>query len=109
MPLYNRFRQTWCPGSVFKPVIGAIGLDLGAIDPEMDYGNEGTSWQKDPSWGEYQVTTLHAYEPVNLQNALIYSDNIYFAKAALRIGGEGGWRPGLKNWDLERNCLLILS
>ena len=35
------------------------------------------------------MTTLHAYEPVNLQNALIYSDNIYFAKAALRIGGEG--------------------
>lgn len=95
MPLYNRFRQTWCPGSVFKPVIGAIGLDLGAIDPEMDYGNEGTSWQKDPSWGEYQVTTLHAYEPVNLQNALIYSDNIYFAKAALRIGGEG-LETGLK-------------
>ena len=34
------------------------------------------------------VTTLHEYEPVTLKNALIYSDNIYFAKAALRIGAE---------------------
>ena len=44
------------------------------------------SWQKDSSWGSYHVTTLHAYEPVILKNALIYSDNIYFAKAALKIG-----------------------
>ena len=34
------------------------------------------------------MTTLHAYEPVVLENALIYSDNIYFAKAALKIGAE---------------------
>ena len=86
MPLYNRFRQKLCPGSSFKPVIAAIGLDTGAIDPNEDYGNVGLSWQKDASWGNYYVTTLHAYDPVVLKNALIYSDNIYFAKAALRIG-----------------------
>lgn len=87
-PLYNRFRQVWCPGSTFKPVIGAIGLQSGAIDPTEDFGNVGLSWQKDSSWGSYFVTTLHAYEPVILENALIYSDNIYFAKAALKIGAE---------------------
>ena len=85
-PMYNRFRQVWCPGSTFKPIIAAIGLTTGAIDPDEDYGNEGLSWQKDSSWGSYYVTTLHAYEPVILKNALIYSDNIYFAKAALKIG-----------------------
>lgn len=88
MPLYNRFRQVWCPGSVFKPVIAAIGLSEGVIDPQEDYGNEGVSWQKDSSWGQYFVTTLHVYEPVNLENAMMSSDNIYFAKAALKIGGE---------------------
>lgn len=88
MPLYNRFRQTWCPGSSLKPIIAAIGLDCGAIDPDEDYGNVGLSWQKDETWGNYYVTTLHSYEPVILQNALIYSDNIYFAKAALKIGAE---------------------
>lgn len=87
-PLFNRFRQVWCPGSTFKPVTAAIGLRSGTIDPAEDYGNVGLSWQKDSSWGSYYVTTLHAYEPVVLENALIYSDNIYFAKAALKIGAE---------------------
>ena len=87
-PMYNLFRQVWCPGSTFKPVTAAVGLESGAIDPNEDYGNVGLSWQKDASWGSYYVTTLHAYEPVILENALIYSDNIYFAKAALKIGYE---------------------
>ena len=88
LPMYNRFRQVWCPGSTFKPITAAVGLESGAIDPTEDYGNEGLSWQKDASWGSYYVTTLHAYEPVILENALIYSDNIYFAKAALKIGAD---------------------
>ncbi|HIV42362.1 MAG TPA: penicillin-binding transpeptidase domain-containing protein [Candidatus Mediterraneibacter guildfordensis] len=87
-PLYNRFRQIWCPGSTFKPVIAAIGLKTGTLDPNEDFGNEGLSWQKDSSWGSYEVTTLHEYEPVIMKNALIYSDNIYFAKAALKIGAD---------------------
>ena len=87
-PLYNRFRQVWCPGSTFKPVVAGIGLKTESIDPKEDFGNEGLAWQKDSSWGSYQVTTLHEYEPVIMKNAIIYSDNIYFAKAALKIGSE---------------------
>lgn len=87
-PMYNRFRQVWCPGSAIKSITAAVGLESGAIDPTEDYGNVGLSWQKDASWGSYYVTTLHAYDPVVLENALLYSDNIYFAKAALKIGAE---------------------
>lgn len=87
-PLYNRFRQVWCPGSSFKPVTAAMGLDAGVFDAEEDFGEEGLSWKKDASWGAYEVTTLHAYRPVILKNALLYSDNIYFAKLALRIGAD---------------------
>lgn len=87
-PLYNRFRQIWAPGSTFKPITGAIGLKTGVIDANENFGSEGFSWQKDSSWGSYYVTTLHTYAPVILKNALIYSDNIYFAKTALRVGAE---------------------
>ncbi len=87
-PMYNRYRQSFCPGSTFKSITAAIGLESGAINADEDYGMEGLSWQKDASWGSYYVTTLHAYDKAVLQNALIYSDNIYFAKAALRIGAD---------------------
>ena len=42
-PMYNRFRQVWCPGSTFKPITAAVGLESGAIDPMEDYGNVGLS------------------------------------------------------------------
>ncbi|WP_252198564.1 penicillin-binding transpeptidase domain-containing protein [Clostridium sp. MCC353] len=87
-PMYNRFRQKFAPGSSFKPIIAALGMEEGAIDPNEDFGSEGLSWQKDSSWGNYYVTTLHTYQPAILENALIYSDNIYFAKAALKIGSR---------------------
>lgn len=87
-PLYNRFRQAWVPGSSFKPITAAIGLETGTVDPNEDFGNAGLKWQQDESWGSYYVTTLHETNPATLENALIYSDNIYFAKAALKIGKD---------------------
>ncbi len=88
-PLYNRFIQKYCPGSTFKPVTGAIGLTTGKIKKDEDYGYTTTSWQKDNSWGNYKITTLTAYNGAkNLLNAMIHSDNIYFAQSALKIGAE---------------------
>ena len=86
-PLYNRFKAALTPGSSFKPVTGTIGLSTQSFTADMDFGHSGLSWQKDSSWGNYQVTTLKEYSgAADLKNALIYSDNIYFAKAALKIG-----------------------
>lgn len=87
-PLYNRFLAAWVPGSVFKPITAAIGLTSGSLDPDEDVKQEGLSWQKDSGWGSYEVTTLTDYPVKNLRNALIYSDNIYFAKAAVNMGEE---------------------
>lgn len=87
-PMLNRFRAAFVPGSSFKPVIAGIGITAGALDPEEDFGAAGTSWQKDESWGSYYVTTLHATNPANLENAMVLSDNIYFARAALKIGQD---------------------
>ena len=86
-PLYNRFLQTYCPGSTFKAITGAIGLNTGKITTTDTFNYSGLSWQKDSSWGDYKVTTLTAYNGAkNLQNAMIHSDNIYFAQAVLKIG-----------------------
>ena len=88
-PLFNRFTQKYCPGSTFKPITGAIGLTTGKINESEDLGYRGTSWQKDSSWGNYHITTLTDYSgPKNLLNAIMYSDNIYFAQTALKIGAE---------------------
>ncbi len=95
-PMYNRFKASFAPGSAFKPVTAAAGLTAGAFKATDDFGHSGTSWQKNSSWGDYRVTTLKEYSAAaNVRNALVYSDNIYFAKAALKIGA-GGLADNLK-------------
>lgn len=85
-PLYNRFKATYVPGSSLKPITAALGLSIGAFAADEDFGPSGSSWKKD-NWNNFAVTTLAEYSgPANIQNALIYSDNIYFAKAAIKIG-----------------------
>ena len=86
-PLVNRFRAIWTPGSSFKPVTAAIGITEGTLDPGKNYGSE-ESWQLDESWGGYRGTTIHSASPAKLEQALIVSDNVYFAKAATALGAD---------------------
>ena len=87
-PLLNRFVSTYCPGSTFKAITGAIALDSKTITAETTFIKT-DKWQKDSSWGKNYVTTTQSYaEPSNLKNAYIYSDNIFFAQVADKIGAE---------------------
>lgn len=88
-PLYNRFQGTFTPGSTFKPITAVIGVDSGKINPSANKNITGLSWRKDSSWGDYYVTRVSDYSgESNLLNGLVYSDNIYFAQAALDIGKD---------------------
>ena len=88
-PMFARYENTWAPGSSFKPITGAVELTTNSFTANENFGSSGLSWQKDESWGDYRITTLTTYGgTANLRNALIYSDNIYFAKAALKIGSN---------------------
>lgn len=89
-PLMNRFASVYTPGSTFKAITAGIGLDTNTIRAEEAFDKaKGWKWQADDSWGDYYVTTMKEYsEPSNLRNALIHSDNIYFAQLATKIGAD---------------------
>ncbi len=88
-PMLNRFKSALCPGSTMKALTAAIGINTGIISPDDDFGHSGLRWRKDGSWGGYYVTTTKEYDgSANIENALVYSDNIYFAKAAMKIGAD---------------------
>ena len=88
-PYINRFKAVYAPGSTFKLVTGAIGLKTGSIKPEEAINIIGKQWQPNKSWGANKVTRVDDIgKPVNLKDAYIYSDNIYFAMKALNIGKD---------------------
>ena len=110
-PMFARYESTWVPGSSFKPITGAIGLTTNSFTATESFGSSTLSWQKDESWGDYKVTTLTTYGGAsNLRNALIYSDNVYFAKAAIRIGADTFAKQLLKiGFDKEMDFPISMS
>lgn len=87
-PFLNRFTKLYSPGSTFKPITAAAGLELGVSYVEKAREIKGLRWSKDSSWGSYYVTRVKDSPKVNLREALLYSDNIYFAQEALEIGAD---------------------
>ena len=107
-PMLARYLQKYCPGSTFKPLTGAIGLSTNSLSTEDTFSYNGLSWKK-YNWGEFDITTLTAYSgPKNLKNALIHSDNIYFAQATLQIG-KNNFINGLKKLKFGEEIDFVLS
>ncbi len=88
-PLLNKFQITTSPGSTQKILTAMIGLNNKTLDDKTSYKINGKGWQKDKSWGDYNVTR---YEVVNgdidLKQAIESSDNIFFARVALELGSK---------------------
>lgn len=89
-PLLNRFYNRFSPGSTMKAVTAAIGLENDTLNPEDTVDVSGHEWQPDDSdWGSYHVRRVtDPNGAVDLFDAMAYSDNIYFAQAALALGEE---------------------
>ncbi len=102
LPFLNRFTNRYAPGSTLKTLTAAIGLDNGTTTPTKTHEIKGLQWQKDKSWGSYYITRLHDdVSTVNYVDALIYSDNIFFAKEALDMG-EKKLRDGLNQFAFNK-------
>lgn len=87
-PFVNRFTATFAPGSVIKPVVGAIGLNNKVITHDEKITIEGLTWKKD-NWEDFHVTRVSTSKgPVTLEDALVRSDNIYFAMKADEMGND---------------------
>ncbi|HCT8107259.1 TPA: penicillin-binding transpeptidase domain-containing protein [Enterococcus faecium] len=108
-PFISRFATGYAPGSTFKIITAAIGLDNGTIDPNEVLTINGLKWQKDSSWGSFQTTRVSSdVSQVDLKTALIYSDNIYAAQETLKMG-EKKFRTGLDKFIFGEDLDLPIS
>jgi len=72
-----------------KLITASIGLDENVLNSNDTFDIKGLNWQKSSDWGEYYVTRVKdPKKPVNLYDATKYSDNIYFADLAIKIGKD---------------------
>lgn len=84
----NRANNLYSPGSTMKLITASVGIENKAIDPNEKMKIEGLNWQKSSSWGNYKVTRVKDVSSVNLYDAVVNSDNIYFADKAIKLGSE---------------------
>ena len=86
-PLIKRVAQgLYPPGSTFKVITAAAALESG-LDPKAKVRVD-DPFQADPSWGSYRVrSSSQAHGDFDLSLAMQRSENIYFAKVGLQIGG----------------------
>lgn len=108
-PFLRRYENAIVPGSTFKPITAAIGLKSGKLNPDNELKIVGESWQKDSSWGKYSVTRVNkSDEAVNLLDAFVRSDNIYFAQTALSIQKDD-FLKGAKDFGIGEKMPFILN
>ncbi len=92
-PLFNRATQgLYPPGSTVKPLVALMAFDEGKFSLNTEFTGEIVKRQWMPTvngWVYPAITRATDYlPPYNMRNAIIHSDNIYFANVALTCGWE---------------------
>lgn len=95
-PLLNRAcNGQYPPGSIIKPLMGGMGLETGTVTVDTPFTGtiKDNRWYPGTSWKYGLITRYKSYEgPVNMTNAIMYSDNIYFAWMGLEAGADNMMR-----------------
>ncbi|TGB01204.1 penicillin-binding transpeptidase domain-containing protein [Halobacillus salinus] len=84
----NKFNKTYSPGSTFKPITASIGLETGAITPGEELTINGREYRADAGYKVVRVPGAAVDNQVDVRDALVRSDNIFFARKAVQIGAE---------------------
>lgn len=92
-PLFNRcITGRYPPGSIVKPFTALAAMEGGAITKNsvFPYSISDNKWRPNRTDWVYPAITRvrNRGDSCNLYNSIIYSDNIYFAWAAMELGQE---------------------
>lgn len=88
-------RGLYPPGSTFKVFTAAAALDTGSMNANYVFtGRIEDDYWTPTGYGAWvwprikRTRVLNRTSPMNMENSMLHSDNIYFANAALIIGAE---------------------
>ncbi len=92
-PMFDRTLDgLYPPGSTIKPFTAAAALQQGAISAHTEFTQhiEDNKWTPENEAWPYQPITRvpNKHLPLDLNCAITYSDNIYFAWTALKTGAD---------------------
>lgn len=95
-PLLNRITQgLYPPGSTFKAFTAAAALQYNVLTPDYVFTGKIVNDYWTPTeygtwiWPSIKRAEIRNRElPLNMRNAMLHSDNIYFANAALLMGED---------------------
>lgn len=107
-PFLSRYSARFAPGSTFKMITAGIGLDSGTTTTDEVHEIAGDLWQPNSSWGNYSVHRVSEVPQVTLRDALVYSDNIFFAQEALEMG-QKTFEQGLEKYIFGEELNLPIA
>lgn len=101
-PLFNRALQgRYPPGSIFKTMVSVMGLETGTVNTStvFPYQNEiervtssTDGWRPKGSNWSHKIIRQHFARaeglPLDMETALVWSDNIYFGWLGMELGKE---------------------
>lgn len=101
VPGNGLFADRFTPGSTQKLLTAYCGFKAGTLTQDTTYTINGLDWAPSSGWGSYKVHRVVEVDgSVNLYQALVYSDNIYFARVGLDMGYDA-FNNGMKALGFE--------